>query len=91
MKNYPGNKVFDFLVNHLTNDYLKTWITIAGINKKITFHCARHTFATMCISQGIDIYTVSKLLGHSDVANTQRYAKLTDQKRDKEIDKLPKL
>jgi len=89
MKNYPGNKIFDLLVNHLANEYLRMWISFAGINKKITFHCARHTFATMCISQGIDIYTVSKLLGHSDVANTQRYAKLTDQKRDQEIDKLP--
>jgi len=91
MKNYPGDNIFDLLVNHLTNEYLKMWISFAGIKKKITFHCARHTFATMCLSQGIDIYTVSKLLGHTDVANTQRYAKLTDQKRDREIDKLPKL
>jgi len=64
---------------------------MSGIKKKITFNCARHTFAKMCLNHGIDIYTVSKLLGHHDVANTQRYAKLTDQKRDQEIDKLPRL
>jgi integrase len=87
----PLPKIFDLPVNHLTNEYLKMWVAFAGISKKITFHCARHTFATMCITQGIDIYTVSKLLGHTDVANTQRYARLTDQKRDREIDKLPKL
>lgn len=90
-KRQPLPMIFDLPVNHITNEYLKMWIAFAGINKKITFHCARHTFATMCLTQGIDIYTVSKLLGHTDVANTQRYAKLTDQKRDQEIDKLPKL
>ncbi len=87
----PMPKIFTLPVNHLTNEYLKIWVKMAGITKRITFHCARHTFATMCLDQGIDIYTVSKLLGHSDVVNTQRYAKLTDHKRDKEIDKLPKL
>jgi len=61
----------------------------AGINKKITFHCGRHTFATMCLTYDIDIYTVSKLLGHTDVKHTQIYAKLIDKKRDEAIDKLP--
>lgn len=88
---YPHDMIFELPVNHYTNEMLRLWIKMCGINKKITFHCARHTFATMCLNQGIDIYTVSKLLGHRDVANTQRYAKLTDQKRDQEIDKLPRL
>ncbi|MCB5284657.1 MAG: site-specific integrase [Candidatus Cloacimonetes bacterium] len=88
---YPHDKIFELPVNHYTNEMLRLWINMCGINKKITFHCARHTFATMCLTHGIDIYTVSKLIGHHDVANTQRYAKLTDQKRDQEIDKLPKL
>jgi integrase len=61
----------------------------AGINKNITFHCGRHTFATMCLTYDIDIFTVSKLLGHTDVKNTQIYAKLIDKKRDSAIDKLP--
>ncbi len=87
----PRTKIFDLPVNHNTNVILKLWIKMAGINKKITFHCSRHTFATLSLTSGIDIYTVSKLLGHTDVANTQRYAKLIDSKRDQELAKLPKL
>jgi site-specific recombinase XerD len=59
------------------------------IQKKITFHCGRHTFATLCLTYDIDIFTVSKLLGHTDVKNTQIYAKLIDKKKDQAIDKLP--
>ncbi|MBT3756278.1 MAG: site-specific integrase [Candidatus Cloacimonetes bacterium] len=61
----------------------------AGINKHITFHCGRHTFATLCLTYDIDIFTVSKLLGHTDVKNTQIYATLIDKKKDQAIDKLP--
>lgn len=64
------------------NDTVKEWVIEAGIDRKITFHCARHTFATLCITLGVDIYTVSKLLGHSDVRITQQYAKLVDEKKD---------
>ncbi len=64
-------------------------IKTAGINKRITFHCGRHTFATMCLTYDIDLYTVSKLLGHTDIKHTQIYAKLIDKKRDEAIDKLP--
>lgn len=88
---FPRTKIFDLPINHNTNVILKLWIKMAGINKKITFHCSRHTFATLSLTSGIDIYTVSKLLGHTDVANTQRYAKLIDSKRDQELAKLPKL
>jgi len=63
----------------------------AGITKRITGHCARHTFATLCITQGVDIYTTSKLLGHSDITTTQIYAKLIDEKKDEAIRKLPKI
>jgi integrase len=63
----------------------------SGIDKKITFHCGRHTFATMCLTYDIDLYTVSKLLGHTDIKHTQIYAKLIDKKRDEAIDKLPTL
>lgn len=61
----------------------------AEIDKRITFHCGRHTFATMCLTYDIDIYTVSKLLGHTDIKHTQIYAKIIDKKRDEAIDKLP--
>lgn len=62
---------------------LKQWIEAAGIKKKITFHCFRHTFATLQLSSGTDIYTVSKMLGHTDVKTTQIYAKVVDEKKNK--------
>jgi len=63
----------------------------SGIKKRITFHSGRHTFATMCLTYDVDLYTVSKLLGHTDIKHTQIYAKLIDKKRDAAIDKLPTL
>lgn len=65
------------------NRRLKKWIEAAGITKKITFHCFRHTFATLLLAQGTDIYTVSKMLGHRSVKTTQTYTKVVDRlKRD---------
>lgn len=62
---------------------LKRWIEAAGITKKITFHCFRHTYATLQLSSGTDIYTVSKMLGHTNVKTTQIYAKVVDKKKEK--------
>ena len=60
------------------NKHLFQWIGAAGITKNITFHCFRHTFATLQLFNGTDIYTVSKMLGHKDLKTTQVYAKIVD-------------
>jgi tyrosine type site-specific recombinase len=60
---------------------LKKWIAKAGIHKNITFHCFRHTFATLQLANGTDIYTVSKMLGHTNVKTTQVYAKVIDENK----------
>lgn len=68
--------------------YLKKWIADAGISRKITFHCFRHTFATLQMTFGTDIYTVSKLLGHKNLQTTQIYAKIIDEKKREAVNKI---
>ena len=63
------------------NRVIKKWISDAGINKIITFHCFRHTNATLLIAKGVDLYTVSKILGHKSIKTTQIYAKVIDENK----------
>jgi len=67
---------------------LKRWIKSAGITRNITFHCFRHTYATLQLAGGTDIYTVSKMLGHTNVKTTQIYAKVVDEKKQKATDAI---
>ncbi|WP_219921559.1 site-specific integrase [Rufibacter sp. XAAS-G3-1] len=67
---------------------LKTWVEESGIPKHITFHCFRHTYATLQISMGTDLYTVSKLLGHRDLKTTQVYAKVMDKAKQEAAGKI---
>ena len=67
---------------------LKRWIQSAGITRNITFHCFRHTYATLQLSNGTDIYTVSKMLGHRDLKTTQIYAKIIDKTKLEATDKI---
>lgn len=63
------------------NKVLAKWAVAAGITQKITYHTSRHSFATMMLTLGADLYTTSKLLGHSNVKTTQIYAKIVDSKK----------
>jgi integrase len=76
------DKIFEGVHNsQFCNKIIAEWVKNAGINKNITFHCFRHTFATLQLTHGTDIYTVSKMLGHSDVKTTQVYAQIVDEKK----------
>lgn len=72
-----------------TNKAIQEWVLRAGIHKKITFHCGRHSFAVMMLDLGTDIYTVSKLLGHRELSTTQIYAKVLDKNKQAAVQKIP--
>ena len=85
----PSDKVFEGLTySAYENKHLYQWIGAAGITKDITFHCFRHTFATLQLSHGTDIYTVSKMLGHRELKTTQIYAKIIDQTKREAANKI---
>jgi site-specific recombinase XerD len=74
-------KLLPIFSNQKMNAYLKEIATVCGINKELTFHIARHTFATtVTLSNGVPIETVSKMLGHTNLKTTQHYAKILDKK-----------
>lgn len=70
---------------------LQQWVSDAGIEKHITFHCGRHTFAVMMLDLGTDIYTVSKLLGHKELATTQIYARVLDKNKQAAVQRIPSI
>lgn len=67
---------------------MKRWVLKAGITKNITFHSFRHTYATLQLNAGTDIFTVSKMLGHRDLKTTLIYAKIIDQTKREAADKI---
>lgn len=83
-------KLLPIISNQKMNEYLSEIANICGINKRITSHTARHTFGTLCLTEGMSIESVSKLLGHTKIRTTQIYAQITDQKLSDEMDKLAK-
>ena len=70
------------------NKRIQDWVTRADISKHITFHCFRHTYATLLLTKGVDIYTVSKMLGHKSLHTTQIYTKVIDDKKNEAANKL---
>ncbi|WP_241311498.1 site-specific integrase [Chryseobacterium arthrosphaerae] len=90
-KPFSENYIFKVYCNKVTNRVLKKIGTTLGLNKKLTCHVARHTFATVSISLGIPIEVVSKLLGHTNIRTTQVYAKIVDNVKIKEMGKWDKI
>lgn len=84
----PAKVKYKGLGKGMTRGYLKEWLLAAGITKHITFHCFRHTYATLQIAAGTDIYTVSKMLTHRNVTTTQIYADLVNAKKRETVNKI---
>ena len=84
-----NGKLLPMLTKESMNRHLKKMAVMCGINRPISFHQARHTFGSIiCLSQGIPIETVSKIMGHKHIKTTQRYAKVTQDKIDRDVDRL---
>ncbi|MCT4586342.1 MAG: site-specific integrase [Carboxylicivirga sp.] len=96
IKKYEGNirneitgKLLPVFTNQKMNSYLKEIADLCGIEKHLTFHVARHTFATtVTLNNGVPIETVSKLLGHRSVSTTQIYARVIDSKLSQDMRRL---
>lgn len=92
-ENHPlvsnSGKLLPVFSNQKINEYLKTIADNCNINKKLTFHCARHTFATtITLSNNVPIESVSKMLGHKSIKTTQHYAKILDSKVSNDMNAL---
>jgi len=87
-KTYRDGKLFPMLTNQKLNSYLKEIADICGIKKNLTFHLARHTFATISLSKGVPIESVSKMLGHTNIKTTQIYARITNKKIEHDMEQL---
>ena len=86
-----SEKVFALPSSAYLNIVLRTWAQNSGLTKHVTFHTARHTFATLELTADADIYTVSKLLGHTQLRTTQIYAKIVDKKKEDAVNRLSSL
>ncbi|AOW10043.1 site-specific integrase [Flavobacterium gilvum] len=84
-----NHQVFEGLVYSAhQNTVLLKWAMTAGIQKHLTFHSFRHTYAVLQLQAGTDIYTISKMLGHRELKTTQVYAKIVDETKRKATDKI---
>ena len=90
--NPPDSLIFGNLPSLVTIEKsLRRWTENAGIAKHITFHSARHTFATLMLTLGVDLYTTSRLLGHTKISTTQIYAQVVNKKKDEAVGLIDKV
>lgn len=88
-KSLNKGTIFPIISNQKLNSYLKEIADLCGITKNLTFHVARHTFATtVTLTNGVPIESVSKMLGHADLKTTQIYAKVVEKKISEDMSRL---
>ena len=80
--------VFVGFADKMTQAPLKNWLKAAGITKKISFHCARHTFGSLQVDAGTSVYTVQHMLGHKNVSTTQIYANMADESKRESVNRI---
>ena len=90
-KTFDEANVFQVYTNQPLNRYLHKAVEEAKIDKRITFHCSRHTFATILLRKNVRITTVSKLLGHKDLKTTMIYAKILPESKEEAVMALDSL
>lgn len=83
-----GGRLMPIFTNQVTNRYLKEIGEISGVKKNLTFHLARHTFATTALTKGLTLETLSRVLGHTRIQTTQIYARITTNKITEEMQRL---
>ena len=80
-----NGRLLPILSNQKMNAYLKEIADLCGIKKRLSYHMARHTYATLLLSKGVPMETVSKLLGHTNIKTTQIYARITNKKIEQDV------
>lgn len=90
-KGNPQDLVFTLPSHTGSLKSIKNWVKRAGIEKKITWHSSRHSFATNILLLGYDIKTVSTLLGHTSLKHTQKYLTIVDERRTQAVNALPEI
>lgn len=87
-RNLPEGRIFPVSACQVMNRYIKEIAALCNINKNLSTHCGRHTYATLMLTKGISVESVSKMLGHTDIRTTQIYAAIMHEKVDSEMDNI---
>ena len=83
--------IFDLPTYESYSKTLRRWVKRAGIDKHISWHCARHSFAVNILNNGANIKTIAGLLGHSGLKHTKKYTRAVDKLKEEAINSLPEL